>query len=570
MDPFNERLRKIEHRLTAIEGQLNLHPPSLPVDSPKQSPPLVLFKPSVQRDDPSSLIGWLKDNWLVSIGIFLIILAMGWFISYAFANDWIGETMRVFLGVIVGAILGSTGIWLLRKQPRGGQALIILGEAIAIIAFFAGHQFYFILSTFHTFLLMLVVVNLTAIIAIKNHLESLGLSSIIFAAIIPMLIDADSSNSIFLLGYVLIIDAAALWVWTKRGWGNIFQIAWLATLTYSFSSFSLMTIDEPLIANFFVWAFYLIFFLPIAFSIHRKKLPLLPLKGTFILLSLTLAFLFWIDYSTQFPWSAISYLTASLLWTALGYSMAKNWDDIEPKDSTIKYVLGIIMGFSVMTLLLMATYKLTHHFFLYPVSFDAKIIFYFIEITAAISLGYFILQSPLVSIYLSLFFIIPLSNLWGSDVSILYAPFLSLKFAILWIAMISLFSAARINQKVLLHVEASPFQKLILNVLWIIASLFAMILVWNICHQLFPTDNIARGVALIVYTIAAQTLIYMGNLKQLKNLRLGGFALILFVFLRLIGEEIWAMPIVLRTITFSVIGLLLIGNAFFDKQYKKT
>lgn len=567
MDDLNKRLREIENRLTAIENKLNISSPSLFPNSSKQPPPPPPFKPSSQTYVPSPFSVWLKENWLESIGIFLIILAIGWFVSYAFANNWIGETARVSLGIISGAIIYSTGLWLLRRQPKGGKVLIILGEAIVITAFFAAHQFYSILPTFHTFAFMLAVVSLTAIIAIKNNFEDLGLSSMIFAAIIPMLINADSPNSIFLMLYVLMIDVVALWMWTMRGWGKTFYIAWLATFVYSFS---LVTIHERLSANFFVWAFYLIFFLPIAFSIYRRRLPSLPLKGAFILLTLPFTFMFWINYLTQFPWNAVSYFTASLLWAALGYSMAKGWDQIESKSSTIKYLLGTIIGFSAIILLFSATYEFTHYFFLYPISSHASTLLYFIEIVAAISIGYFILQSPAASSYFSLAFIIPLSILWGLDIflSILYAPFLSLEFAILCTALVSFFIAAIINRKALLQSEVSPLQELILALLWIMTGISAMILVWNICHQIFPTDNIARGIALVVYIIAAETLIYIGKLKQLKNLRLGGIAVILFVVFRLLGEEVWEMPIIVRTITFIVIGLLLIGTAFFDKNIR--
>lgn len=564
MDAFNERLREIENRLTAIESKFLAPSPSLFPDSSKQ-PPSSQFEPSPQTYNPSPLTLWFKENWLVCIGIFLIILAIGWFISYAFANDWIKETARVFIGFISGVIIYSIGFWLLRKQSKGGQALIILGEAVTILTFFTGHQVYSILSTFHTFLLMLAVVNLTAIIAIKNNLEGLGLSSIIFAAIIPTLLDYPP-NAIFLMLYVLIIDTAALWMWNVRGWGKTFHITWIATFAYSFS---FLKIEEELIASFFLWVFYLIFFLSIAFPIYRKKLPALPLNGTFILLTLTFAFMFWIDYLTQFPWNAISFFTASLLSSVLGYSMAKNWNQIEPNGGTIKYFLGGIIGFSAITFTFIATYQLTHNLFLSPVSSDVKTLLYFIEVVVAISIGYLFLQSTAASTYFSLFFIIPLITTWESPQSILYAPFFSLKFAILGTTLVSLFIAAGINQIALQYSAASSLQRFISNWLWIMTGIFAMILVWNICHQIFPTNSIARGIALVVYIIAAEIQIYIGNLKQLKNLRLAGVTLILFVVVRLLVKEVWQMPIVVRTITFVVIGLLLVGTAFFDKKYKK-
>lgn len=570
MEIFDERLRKIENRLTAIENKLSPHSSLLSLHSSEQSPSLQ--PPSSQRKpDPkphisSPLILWFQENWLSSIGIFLIILAISWFIGYAFFNDWIGETTRVFLGFISGVVIYSAGFWSLRKRPKGGQALIILGEAVAISALFAGHEIYSILSTFQAFFLMLVIVSLTTIIAIKNHLENLSISSIVFAIIIPMLLNNDSSNAIFLMLYVLVINATALWMWVRQGWEKTFHIAGLATFAYSFS---LARIQEQWIVNFFIWTFYLIFFIPIAFPIYRKKFSSLFLKGTSILLTLNFAFIFWIYRFTDFPWNVISYFAASLLSSALGCLMTRNWSQIEFKDGSLRYVIGGIIGCSALIFTFMATYELTHHLLLYSAAFDITILLFFIEVTTAISISYFILQSPTASSYFSLLFIIPLIAVYESSLSFFYTSFFSLKFAILCTAIVSLYIAAKINQKILMRSEISSDQKLISNLLWIITGVFAAILVWNICHQIFPASSIARAVAQVIYVIAAEILIYIGNMKQLKNLRIGGFAIILFVAAHLLIEDAWLMPIVTRTITFAIIGLLLIGAAFFDKKYRE-
>ena len=223
MDDLNERLKKIENRLIAVEEKLSIRSPSS-LSNLSQHPSLYQSKPNPQEYNPFPFSSWLKENWLVSIGIFLITLAIGWFISYAFANDWIKETARVFLGLITGVITYSAGLWILKKQTKGGQALIILGEVIMISTLFASHQIYSLLPSFSTFLWMLVVISITAIIAIKNNLESLSLSSIIFAAIIPLLIHVNFPNSTFLMLYVLIINLAALWMWTMREWGKHFKL----------------------------------------------------------------------------------------------------------------------------------------------------------------------------------------------------------------------------------------------------------------------------------------------------------------------------------------------------------
>ena len=70
----------------------------------------------------------------------------------------------------------------------------------------------------------------------------------------------------------------------------------------------------------------------------------------------------------------------------------------------------------------------------------------------------------------------------------------------------------------------------------------------------------------MIYVIAGEALIYIGNVKQFKNLRYGGMLIIILVILRLFLDEIWMMPIIIRIITFIVTGFLLIGTAWFDKK----
>jgi hypothetical protein len=566
MDTFDDRLHSVENRLKELENKFDTLSLAS-VSNSNELAPKVRFKSVPPIDTsllaltPTSFSIWFKENWLVSIGIFLTLLAGSWFISYAFANDWLGEKIRIFLEFICGAIIYLTGFLLLKKQPKGAQALLILGDIIILLSFFACYQAN-ILFPFQTFLLMLTVINLTAILAIKQNIEGLAISSIIFAAIIPFLLDIQYSP-IFVLCYALLINTAALWMLTMRGWGKTFHIAWITTFIYSIA-FS--RIEEQIVIYFFMWAFYLTFFLSIAVPVYRKQLPSLPLKGAFILVTLTLAFILWVNSFATYPGNAISLLAVALLSSILGYFMVKNWDQITPTDNRMKYILGAITGFSAMAFIFLATDIFTNYFLFYPVSVDARILLYFVEVVAAIIISCFIIQSPTAAIYFSLAFANPFLLLWDSPSNFFYTSFYSLQFTILCSAILSLFTAAIINEKVLLSLKLSiTLQRLVVNCLWIMATIFSMLLVWNICHQIVPTNNIARGIALVIYIITAEILIYSGNLKQSKNIRIGGVAIILFVISRLLLEEIWEMPIIVRMITFAAIGLLLIGTAFFDK-----
>jgi hypothetical protein len=410
---------------------------------------------------------------------------------------------------------------------------------------------------------MLTLLSVTALIAIKNNLESLGLSSIIFSVWIPLLVGG-FSDPIFLMLYVLMIDLAALWMLIKRGWGVSFHIAWLATFFYAFN---LVRMQSYLISNVFLWTFYLTFFLPIAFPIYRKKLPNLPLKGSFILVTLMMGFAFWIHDLTLFPWNTLSYFTGSLSFALLGYLICQNWDEIESQNPSMKYVLGSIAGFSALAWLFIGTYKVNHYFFSYKTCFEVQTLLVLLETVGALFIGYFVLKSPLFCAYVSLFLLIPLGFIVNHPASFLYAPLFSLKFAILCAAIFSFFMGGVINRKAL--IEDSLFQKVIVNWLSITTGILVMMLIWNLCQEIISSDNVARGVSLVSYVIIGEGMIYFGDLKGLKNVRMGGVAMISFVIFQLLVEEVWKMPIPIRMVTFVVIGLLLIATAFFGKKNYK-
>ena len=68
-----------------------------------ESAAILAGKPiSEQEQTPNKFVIWLKEDWLMKLGAFLFIVGFGWFVSYAFANNWVGPFGRISIGIVAG------------------------------------------------------------------------------------------------------------------------------------------------------------------------------------------------------------------------------------------------------------------------------------------------------------------------------------------------------------------------------------------------------------------------------------------------------------------------------------
>lgn len=546
VEQFDDRLKRIEDRLERIENRLGVytHPHNLEK---------MIHKP-LKEKEPSRLLLWIKENWFLGIGYFLVILAGGWFVGYSFADNWIGENARIILSALVGLAIYIVGCWLLKKQPRRGSILIALGEAVMILALFAGYQLYDTLPAFQTFVLMLGITATTTLIAIMINSEGLGFISIVLTMIIPTLVLEENSNYFILFNYVLLVDVMTLCMLIMRGWGCVFHVTWLATLLYSSQ---LGYLDNRNMIVLYIFLFYLLYFIPAGLSVCGK-IDRLPLTSPFLLLASAITLIIWVESFTTFE--GLFYCVGAALSFYFSYIMAENWNSILPSNPKLKYRSAICLSFTVMLFIFMAI----HSWF----SFERGIIAYLLGISLAMAVARFVLNAPSAAVGLSCYFVLPLFFIMRLNLydPLYLASFHDLNFAILCAAVVSFAAALWVVHGITVQEEFSFLQKRLSASLWAIFGIFTMMLIWNLCYNLVPQDSVARSVAILIYVICALILICFGNRNEDKHLRWGGFAMMAFVTWRLLFIEIWEMPVVIRAITFVLVGLLLIGTRYFNKK----
>src|SRR6476646_8349256 len=83
---LNERVRQLEERLGRPSS------PHVPLfNSGPESAPL----PRSANWKPAGLESQIGANWFNRIGIITVLVSVGFFLNYAFENDWVGPAGRV-------------------------------------------------------------------------------------------------------------------------------------------------------------------------------------------------------------------------------------------------------------------------------------------------------------------------------------------------------------------------------------------------------------------------------------------------------------------------------------------
>ena len=159
----DDRLARLEHRLTVLEGLVRqlvtANPGVRPVPPPPPPPPPPPLpsrpaaeppsrpapeSPSRRAAEPSIISEeWLGQRGLLAVGVIFVILAAGYLLKLSFERGWISPLARCVGGALAGGAVGALGWRLHGKGTRSyGAALIGLGAAIIYLAVWAAARLY--------------------------------------------------------------------------------------------------------------------------------------------------------------------------------------------------------------------------------------------------------------------------------------------------------------------------------------------------------------------------------------------------------------------------------------------
>lgn len=157
-------------------------------------------------------ISWIKRDFFVKLGALLLLCAFGWFVSYAFANNWIGPWGRILSGIAAGAVVLGFGAYRMRQLKAQGGIFVVLGAVIIIMSLWAAREIYDFFTPTLALALMLVPIVCTAILSVIHRLQGLAIASLILASTAPFFTAAPEPSLFGLSIYLLLVVVGTLWV----------------------------------------------------------------------------------------------------------------------------------------------------------------------------------------------------------------------------------------------------------------------------------------------------------------------------------------------------------------------
>ncbi|MDR2475973.1 MAG: DUF2339 domain-containing protein [Bacteroidales bacterium] len=238
---------------------------------------------SGERKQPKDVEKLIGINLLSKIGIVTLVLGIGYFVKYAIDREWIGENMRVALGILCGGIIIGAAHKLKKKYRTFSSILVGGGISVLYITISIAFHDYRIFSQTLAFVLLIVITALSVFLALLYERKELAVFSLLGGFASPMMVSTDTGNYTVLFSYIFILNAGMLVVSFKKQWRVIGTIAFGLTQLFFWSWLVTSFTSERTGATIFILLFFLQFYLLALIDHYRSKKEIKAFHLTIIL-----------------------------------------------------------------------------------------------------------------------------------------------------------------------------------------------------------------------------------------------------------------------------------------------
>lgn len=530
---------------SADEAALEMtQPMPLPTQPTMYGPEPAPMSSPVSAESP--FLNWLKEDLMMKLGALLLILAFGWFVSYAMESGWIGPLGQIAIGLIVGALVLVLGVWRINTHPHQGGIFTVLGGTIVLMTTFAAREVYDLFTPTSALLLMFLTVAFVAFVSVRYQRENISYAGLIMAMIAPTLTATADPSPVGLFSYLLVVTLGALWVVWITGWTRVTFASLVFTYLWSLAVLGSRMPDKYTLLMF-AFVFVAIYFLANMVSLIRRNVELEKHLPVHLLTALgTVVFLLtWVESTIEQHWISLVYTAWALVFAVGTYTVYR---------LTSNQPAFYLYGASAIALLGLATAA--------ELQGPVLVLAFFFEI-GALLLAAYSLKAPAKTLsYLGGLLFVPLLMALESVDSYDWSHGFLHQDAIVVLLSATISCMAGI---LLLKRTAEGVSNLIANILLVASGFYSMAFVWLTLHAIL-TDTLAVLVSLVIYTIAGIFCFVQGTANENTALRYAGIVLIGLVVLRLLLIDVWAMSLGMRIFTFLAVGILLISTAFIKKH----
>lgn len=562
MQNLKNRVTKLEQQLqqgtipSAAQTARQTAPTPLQTVSSTPAPPPPVYqppKPLGAGDTPADrFVRWIREDWLLKLGAFLLLVAFGWLTTYAFLNNWIGPMGRITVGLVAGVAFIVLGWWRIQKYLHQGGIFLVLGSTTILLTIYAAREIYDFFTPLSALAMMFLSTAFVALASVKYNSRTLALSSIILAGIAPVLTNSPRSNDVALFSYLLVVTLGTVWIVFLTGRRELTLAALAIIAIYSIPSFEVYRYTDTSHLLPFSFAFAAIFFIINSIGIvkagERKSIAdLITAAANGMLL------LGWIVTAAPDEWKTLLICAWMIVFVVGAFMLSRYTGRLDP--FYVYAGVGIVM-IAAATAVELRGPSLT--------------IAYSVEAAMIAVLSYVLRRDVRLSQIYSLLIVIPMMMSAESMFSYTWEYSVFHKdFAVLAVIVALLFGLGFFYRLPALRSSANGIKQLSIAY-FILGSIWAYILLWLSLHAALVNEDNAVMFFLFTLTVIGLISYIYGRSKEKKIFAVYGGSMLGFVVCRLLMVDVWKMELTGRIITFFAVGALLMSTAFLVRRKRTT
>ncbi len=179
----------------------------------------------------------VATNWLLRLGVLILVCGVGFFLRYSYVNGLIGPVGRVSISLVGAVAMLATGIRLLgRRYHLLGQGLLGAGLATMYFSAFAAFSFYHLVEQLPCFAMMALITVAAGVMAVRFNSLLIAVLGLAGGYGTPIMLSTGQVQFVGLFSYMLLLGVGILGISHRRNWLLLKVLSFVATYGLFFAA----------------------------------------------------------------------------------------------------------------------------------------------------------------------------------------------------------------------------------------------------------------------------------------------------------------------------------------------